>query len=130
MKKPFGIAAAIFVISIFCFLVYNSKSVYYEADKEFYDHAYFSGEVVKISGGRGTKIFYGESEFFYAGSLANDSVAEIIKIGDVVRKRDSVLEISREDEENEMKQIATVKVKNPGDSYFWYFLGLQFQIRA
>lgn len=123
MKKPFGIVIFGFIIFVFAFSDYHSKKEYYEVDKAFYDNANVSGEVVKIMQGRGTRIFYTDTDFFYAECVAGNAIAGTIKIGDVVRKRDSVLEILREANKKEMRRVAIAIVENPGDSYFRYFFG-------
>jgi len=103
MKRAFQILIIPVVIIVFSFVVYNSKRDYYEADKDFYYNAYFNSEVAKIVDGRGTKIYYNDSDFFYTDALKDNlEVEQLIEIGDIVIKQDSVLEIFRRDKKGDI----------------------------
>lgn len=122
MKRSFQILTISVVIVIFSFVVYNSKRDYYAADKDFYYNAYFNSEVAKIVDGRGTKIYYNDSDFFYTDALKDNlEVEQLIEIGDIVKKQDSVLEIFRRDKNGDIQKIFTGKIEKPESSYFSYF---------
>ena len=108
----------ILVISIFCFMVYNSKTEYYEKSKQFYANS-FSGEIIKIIEGRGNKIYYEKDKYFY--DFEFDSLN--IKVGDVVRKNSSEIMVMRKNSNGEYIEVGKEVIKKPSKSYFNYFFG-------
>ncbi|OXA81097.1 hypothetical protein SAMN05444397_109193 [Flavobacterium aquidurense] len=113
------IIPAIIVISIFCFMVYNSKTEYYEKSKEF-SRSTFSGEILKITEGRGSKIYYENDKYFYD----SDCEGLEIKVGDVVRKSISEIIVMRKNSNGEYVEIGKEIIKEPNKSYFNYFFGI------
>ncbi len=102
------IVPAVFIM-IFLAVVYNSKRADYENEKSF-SKKYFNGQVLKIVEGRGTQIYYSETDFFYAISEVD------FKVGDIFKKTTDSLEVYRND-----KVTAKVKVEKPAETYFEYF---------
>ncbi|RZJ71782.1 hypothetical protein [Flavobacterium sp.] len=116
MKKRIVFCVGVAVFGIFTVVVYNSKREFYEEKSNFYDLD-FNGQITKITDGRATKIHYNTEDFFYTDFLENGVAAEeTIKIGDVVKKQDSVLEVFRND-----KTILSLTVEKPEESYFSFF---------
>jgi hypothetical protein len=107
----------ILVISLFCFMVYNSKTEYYEKSKEFYKST-FSGEILKITKGRGNKIYYENDKYFY------DIDGLDIKVGDVVRKSIDEIIVMRKSSNGEYVEVEKEIIKEPSKSYFNYFFGI------
>ena len=116
MKK---IIPIIFILSIFCFVVYNSKTEYYEKSKEFYSKT-FSGEIIKITEGRGNKIYYESDKYFYSSECENLE----IKVGDLVRKNINEIIVLRKNSNGEYIEIGKEQIKKPSKSYFNYFFGV------
>jgi hypothetical protein len=114
MRKTIPI---ILVFSIFCFIVYNSKTEYYEKSKEFYKST-FSGEILKITKGRGNKIYYENDKYFY------DIDGLDIKVGDVVRKSVNEIIVLRKGSNGEYVEVEKEKIIEPSKSYFNYFFGI------
>lgn len=114
MEKAVKMIAAVGVIAIFFAVVYQSKSDYYENEKAFYKK-YFNGEVRDIQHGRGTKIYYSKTDFFYS----NDSKTDF-KIGDNFKKSADSLELYRNGD-----LIRKVKIDKPAATYFDYFFGYE-----
>lgn len=109
MKKV--IVLLVIVIIIFIFNVYNSKN-------EFYNQI-FTSQVVKIIEGRGTKIFYNSSDYFYSDYCEDEyKLEELIKVGDVLEKKIGILEVYRGDKNN---RIIICRVIKPEKSYFQNF---------
>ena len=115
MKK---IISAI-IILIFFFIVYNSKTDYYEKSKQFHTK-YFSGEIQKIDEGRGTKIYYDRDNYFYESDY--DGIK--LLVGDVIRKSGSEITIVRKDINGNYVEIGKGKSIEPKKSYFDYFFGI------
>lgn len=113
------IIPAVIVISIFCFMVYNSKTEYYEKSKEFYTNT-FSGEILKITEGRGNKIYYENDKYFYDSNCEGLE----IRVGDVVRKSISEIIVMRKDSIGEYVEVGKQIIKEPSKSYFNYFFGI------
>jgi len=113
------IIPAIIVILIFCFMVYNSKTEYYEKSKEF-SRSTFSGEIQKITEGRESKIYYENDKYFYD----SDCEGLEIKVGDVVRKSISEIIVMRKNSNGEYVEIGKEIIKEPNKSYFNYFFGI------
>ena len=109
----------ILVISIFCFMVYNSKTEYYEKSKQFYANS-FSGEIIKITEGRGNKIYYENDKYFY--DFECDGLE--IKVGDVVRKNINEIIVLRKNLNGEYVEVGKEIIKKPSKSYFNYFFGI------
>ena len=107
----------ILVISLFCFMVYNSKTEYYEKSKEFYNST-SSGELFKITKGRGNKIYYENDKYFY------DIDGLDIKVGDVVRKSIDEIIVMRKGSNGEYVEVEKEIIKEPSKSYFNYFFGI------
>jgi hypothetical protein len=115
MKKLIPI---IIVIFIFCFMSNNSKTEYYEKNKEFYQNS-FSGEIEKIVEGRGTKIYYENDKYFYE----DDFEGTKLKVGDVIRKNANEIILMRKNSNGEYVEIGKGKCKKPSTNYFNYFFG-------
>lgn len=109
----------VIIISIFCFMVYNSKSEYYEKSREFYKST-FNSEILKIKEGRGNKIYYEDDKYFY------DSECEEleIKVGDLVRKNSSEIIVMRKDSNGNYVEVGKELINEPSKSYFNYFFGI------
>jgi len=117
MKKILSISIPIFIILVFALIVYASNRDFHIQHTKFY-RSTFNSEVVKITEGRGTKIFYDNYHFFYTDFCQdNQEVENVIKVGDVVRKQDSILEIFRENSRKEMQRILTTKVGKPSKDF-------------
>jgi hypothetical protein len=104
------------ILSIFCFVVYNSKAEYYEKSKEF-NQNYFSGEIEKIIEGRGTKVYYKNDSYFYE----EDYEGVKLKVGDVIRKNNAQIIIMRKNSNGEYVEVGKGKSIEPCKSYFNYF---------
>lgn len=118
MKKIASALIIIVIFLIFGFNVYNSKKEYYEKHVGFYNKN-FSGEVKKITEGRGTIIYYNSNEYFYTFFCEDEyKIDEYIKVGDIVVKKTGTLEVCRNNTDN---IIITSKVIKPEKSYFKYF---------
>ncbi|GEP51487.1 hypothetical protein FNO01nite_21590 [Flavobacterium noncentrifugens] len=111
MGKASKFIAAAVVIMVFLTLVYHSKKDAYENEKAF-SQKYFTGELLAIEQGRGIKIYYSTTEFFYA-------VPDVdFKVGDHFRKTTDSLELFRNG-----NLVRKIKVEKPTESYFDYFTG-------
>ena len=106
------------IILIFCFVVYNSKNDYYEKSEEFYRNS-FSAEIEKIVEGRGTKVYYENDNYFYE----EDYEGVKLKVGDVIRKNDAEIIITRKNSSGEYVEIGKGKSIEPNKNYFNYFFG-------
>ncbi|WP_108424998.1 hypothetical protein [Flagellimonas amoyensis] len=116
IKKIWGI---IIVLVAFT-LIYNSKSSYYENKVAFYNNN-VNGIIVDIKAARGTKVYYGESDFFYLEQLEEKE----IKVGDsIVKKVDSELTVYRKNKSGQFIYLTKIKVLRPKSSYFKFFFGL------
>ena len=116
IKKVWGI---VIVLIAFTF-IYNSKSSYYENKVAFYN-GNVNGIIAEIKTTRGTKVHYGESDFFYLEQLEEKE----IKIGDSIIKRDnSELTVYRKNESGQFIYLNKIKVLKPKSSYFKFFFGL------
>ncbi len=109
----------IVIISIFCFIVYNSKTENYENSKEFYRNN-FSSEIEKIVEGRGTKIYYENDKFFYEDDFRGIK----LKIGDLIRKNNSEIIVLRKNINGEYVEVGKGTSKEPSKCYFNYFFGI------
>ncbi|REG88748.1 hypothetical protein [Flavobacterium aquicola] len=116
MRKIFPV---IIVISIFCFMVYNSKTEYYEKSIEF-SKSTFSGEILKITEGRGNKIYYENDKYFYDSNCEGLE----IQVGDVVRKSIGEIIVMRKDSNGKYVEVGKQIIKEPSKSYFNYFFGI------
>lgn len=120
MKKIIALLVVILIIIIFIFNVYNSKNEFYLKQNEFYNQI-FTSQVVKIIEGRGTKIFYNSSDYFYSDYCEDEyKLEELIKVGDVLEKKIGILEVYRGDKSN---RIIICRVIKPEKSYFQNFFG-------
>ena len=117
MLKKIIPASIIFII--FGFFFYNSKTDDYEKSKEFYNKT-FSGKIEKIVEGRGTRIYYGDQNYFY---LSNYEGIELL-VGDIIQKNNSKISILRKNSKNEYLEIGNGKSLEPKKSYFEYFFDL------
>jgi hypothetical protein len=104
------------ILSIFCFVVYNSKTEYYEKSKEFNQNS-FSAEIEKIVEGRGTKVYYKNDSYFYE----EDYEGVKLKVGDVIRKNNAQIIIMRKNSNGEYVEVGKGKSIEPSKSYFNYF---------
>lgn len=109
----------VIIISIFCFVVYNSKSEYYEKSKEF-KNSTFNGEILKITEGRGNKIYYENDKYFYDSECKDLE----IKVGDVVRKSLSEIILMRKDLNGNYVEVGKEIITEQNESYFNYFFGI------
>jgi hypothetical protein len=116
MKK---IILPIIIITLFCFMVYNSKTEDYEKSKEF-NKNYFTAEIEKIVEGRGTKVYYENNKYFYE----DDFEGIKLKVGDVIRKSENEIIIMRKNSKGEYIEAGKGKSKEPSKSYFNYFFGI------
>lgn len=107
------------LIITFCSLVYNSKTEDYEKSKEFHK-SYFSSEIIKINEGRGTKIYYGKDTYFYESDY--DGIE--LKVGDVIRKGDKEIIVTRRNASGEYIMVGKGKSLEPEKCYFDYFFGI------
>jgi hypothetical protein len=143
MKK----VLTIIIVFIFCFQIFNSKREYYEVDMHFYKND-INGVITKIKEGRGIKIYYNDSDFFYLSQLESKSLSEDIAnnkktkkvywgssgvheeeileiqslgLGDSISKDGPVLTIYKKNKQG--KYLSTIKrsVNKPEDSYWDYF---------
>lgn len=112
-------SVVVIIISIFIFIVYNSKSEYYQKSKEFHEK-YFNGEILKIVEGRGTEIYYEKNSFFYK----DDYEGPELLVGDILRKNNSEITIMRKNAEGDYVEIGKGKSIKPKESYFNYFFGI------
>ena len=76
--------------------------------------------ILKIEEGRGTKVYYNESEFFYLDQLKEES----IKAGDSISKRGSDLLVFDKNTMGQYHFLNKIEVTKPEDSYFKFFYGL------
>jgi hypothetical protein len=113
------IIPAIIVISIFCFMVYNSKTEYYEKSIEF-SKSTFSEEILKITEERGNKIYYENDKYFYDSNCQGLE----IKVGDVVRKSINEIIVMRKNSNGEYVEVGKEIIKEPSKRYFNYFFGI------
>ena len=123
MKKLFTIIPGLIIILIFASIVYNTKRDDYKLHQEFYNK-YFNGRIVKIIEGRRNSpgIYYNSEDYFHSRFCENSSdIEEIIRVGDVVKKKDSIIKFYRVDEDFNSVEILTCTVKKPADTYFSYF---------
>jgi hypothetical protein len=109
----------IILFCVFCILVYNSGTEYYEKSREFHKN-YFSGEILKIKEGRGTKIYYESDKYFYEGDFEGIK----LKVGDIIRKNDTVVIVMRRNSRGEYVEVGIGRSKEPKKSYFNYFFGI------
>ena len=100
-------------------LIYTSKMSYYQNKVNFFEKN-INGVVSKISEGRGTKVYYSESDFFYLEQCQVNS----IKVGDSLSKSRSVIKVFRKTESENFGIIEEEKVLKPKNSYFNFFFGL------
>ncbi|MBD0723598.1 hypothetical protein B6A10_00225 [Flavobacterium sp. L1I52] len=110
------------IILVFAFVVYNSKTEYYEKSIEFNIKS-LNAEIIEIEEGRGTKIHYkefGTENYFY---LEDYQGIKLLK-GDVLRKKENEITVMRKNSQDEYVEIGKGKSLNPGDSYFNYFIGI------
>lgn len=107
------------IITIFIFIVYNSKTEYYQKSKEFHQN-YFNGEIQKIVAGRGTEIYYEKDKFFYK----DDYDGPELLVGDIIRKSNTEITILRKNYEGNYIEIGRGKSIQPKKSYFDYFFGI------
>lgn len=107
------------IISIFLFVVYNSKRHYYENSRDFYSK-YFNGEIQKIEDGRGIEIYYEKDSFFYK----DDYEGPELFVGDILRKSASEITIMRKDSKGDYIEVGKGKSKEPKKKYFNYFFGI------
>lgn len=120
MKKAIGFLIIIIIFSLFTFNVYNSKNEFYLKQNEFYNQI-FNSQVTKIIEGRGTKIFYNSSEYFYSDYCEDEyKLEELIKVGDILEKKIGILEVYRGDKNY---KIITCRIIKPEKSYFQNFFG-------
>jgi hypothetical protein len=121
MRNIISIVVITLIVLIFAFTVLNSKRDIYNLNKQFYSEN-FNSEVVKIEDGRGTKIFYNSHDFFYTDFCSNSLILERnIKIGDVVKKQDSLLEIFRRNNKKQFVKILSTSIEKPTNNYFSFF---------
>ena len=113
------IIPVIILIPILFFIIYNSKTEYYEKSKEFHK-SYFSAEIIKIKEGRGTQIYYDNDNYFYESDY--DGIK--LKVGDVIRKSDAEIIVTRKNSNGEYIEIGKGKSIAPEKSYFNYFFGI------
>ncbi|MEW5677243.1 hypothetical protein ABGT15_13090 [Flavobacterium enshiense] len=116
MKKIF---LPIIITLIVFFLIYNSKTEYYEKSKEFHN-SYFSSEIIKIEQARGTKIYYENDNFFYE----SDYKGVKLMVNDVIRKSSDGITILRKNSKGKYIEIGKGKSIEPKISYFKYFFDL------
>ncbi|MFV8333548.1 hypothetical protein [Flavobacterium sp. GSP14] len=112
------IIPVIILFSILFSIIYNSKTEYYEKSKEFHK-SYFSAEITKIKEYRGTKIYYDNDNYFYESDY--DGIK--LKVGDVIRKNDAEIIVTRKNSSGEYVEIGKGKSIKPSKSYFSYFFG-------
>jgi len=116
IKKVWGIVIVLIAFT----LIYNSKSSYYENKVSFYNNE-VTGVITHINTTRGTKVFYGESDYFYLDQLEEKN----IKVGDsIIKKVDSDLNVYRKNESGKFNYLTKIKVLKPKGSYFKFFFGL------
>lgn len=121
MKKTISIIAILTIISIFALFTYNSKRIDYNTNIEFYKSD-FNGKIAQIIEGRGTKIYYNPKDYFYTDFCENAiDIEKIIRVGDVVKKKDSIIKFYRVDNDFNNTEIFSSKVIKPEDTYFSYF---------
>lgn len=113
------IIPGIIVFLFFCFMVYNSKTEDYKERIKFRKST-FSGEIIKITEGRGTKIYYDNDKYFYE---SNCETLEI-KVGDIVRKTYDEITVNRKNSNGEYVEVGKEIIKEPSKSYFNYFFGI------
>lgn len=108
----------VLLIIVACVLIYTSKMSYYQNKVAFFEKD-ISGIVSKISEGRGTKVYYQESDFFYLEQCKVNS----INIGDSLSKRRSSLKVFRKTGFDNFILFEEGKVLKPKSSYFNFFFG-------
>lgn len=121
MKKTISIIAILTIISIFAVFTYNSKRNDYNTHIEFYKND-FNGRIAQIIEGRGTKIYYNPKDSFYTDFCENAiDIEKIIRVGDVVKKKDSIIKFYRVDNDFNSTEIFSSTIIKPADTYFSYF---------
>ena len=100
IKKVWGIVIVLIAFT----LIYNSKSSYYENKVSFYNNE-VTGVITHINTTRGTKVFYGESDYFYLDQLEEKN----IKVGDsIIKKVDSDLNVYRKNESGKFNYLTNI----------------------
>jgi len=78
------LAIALFII------IYNSKRSYYNKKVDFYNEN-INGVIIKIKETRGTKVYYGENEYFFLEAYKGVQLKE----GDSISKSNQDIKIYR-----------------------------------
>ncbi len=113
-SKLLKIAIAFLILFVF---IYNSKTDYYNKDKEFFENN-VHGVICNIKKTRGTKIYYNTTDFFYLSILKSKD----IKIHDsIYKKQKSDLNLFRKDKDGKYFFLKKIEIKAPKDNYFEYF---------
>lgn len=123
MKKKLTVIPGLIIFLIFASIVYNTKRDTYQLHKEFYNKD-FNGSIVKIIEGRRNSpgIYYNSKDRFAPGFCQNSSdIEEVIRVGDVIKKKDSIIKFYRVDEDFNSTEIFSSTVIKPADTYFSYF---------
>lgn len=119
-KKSSTFMIVIFIIT-FGTVVYYSKSDIYSRHKKFYNNT-INSEVRQITHGRGIKVYYSKNDLFYTSFCQNSNELEnLVKVGDVIKKQNSDLQIYRSNGSDELVKVFSTKVIPPAESYFSYF---------
>ena len=97
--------------------IYNSKRSFYNNGVRFYENE-INSIISKIERTRGTKVYYGEEDYFYLEDYKGVS----LKINDSIKKVGQQIWVYRKSTDvSDYKLIGTGEPIKPKKSYFAYF---------